>query len=69
MAFVFLCTVAQRTQAMALVIEICRADFGDDMDEDTANALFDDIDFHNNKVKCPKIEQMLLKLVMMVEGE
>lgn len=37
--------------------------------QDTANALFDGIDFHNNKVKCPKIEQVLSKLMKMVEDE
>ena len=41
----------------------------DDMDEDTANALFEDMDFDYNKVKCPKIEQQLPKLMKMVEGD
>ena len=33
------------------------------MDEDTANALLKDIDFHYNKLKCPKIEGKLSKLM------
>lgn len=41
----------------------------DDMDEDTANALLEDIDIHYNKVKCPKIEQKKPKFMKMVEGE
>lgn len=39
------------------------------MPEDLANGLLDDIDFFNNKVKCRKIEQMLPKLMKMVEEE
>ena len=48
---------------------IVAAGFGGDMDEELANALLDDMDFHYNKVKCRKIEQMLPKLMKMVEGE
>ena len=33
------------------------------------NALLDDMDFFNNRVKCPKIEQLMPKLMKMVEGE
>lgn len=67
----FLCSYVQSHEklAMALVSEFCRTDFGCDMDEDTTNALFDEIDFHNNKVNCPMIEQTLSKLMKMVEGE
>ena len=40
------------------------------MDEELANELLDDIDFDRyGKVKCRKIEGMLLKLMKMVEGE
>ena len=48
---------------------IVAAGFGGDMDEELANALLDDMDFFNNKVKCRKIELMLPKLEKMVEGE
>jgi hypothetical protein len=48
---------------------IVAAGFGGDIDEELANALLDDMDFHYNKVKCRKIEQMLPKLMKMVEGE
>lgn len=50
-------------------ISIVAAGFGGDMPEDLCNELLDDIDFHNNKVKCRKIEQMLPKLNKMVEEE
>ena len=50
-------------------IAIVAAGYGGDMDEELANALFDDMDFHYNKVKCRKIEGMLPKLMKMVEGE
>ena len=40
------------------------------MDEELANVLLDDMDFDwYGKVKCPTIEQMLPKLMKMVEGE
>ena len=50
-------------------IAVVAAGYGGDMDEKLANELLDDMDFHYNKVKCWKIEQMLLKLMKMVEGE
>ena len=50
-------------------ISIVAAGFGGDMDEELANELLDDMDFHFNKVKCRKIEGMLPKLMKMVEGE
>jgi hypothetical protein len=50
-------------------IAVVAAGFGGDMNEDLANELLDDIDFHFNKVKCKKIEMMLPKLNKMVEGE
>jgi len=49
-------------------ISVVAADFGGDMDEELANELLDDMDFHYNKVKCRMIEGMLPKLMKMVEG-
>ena len=39
------------------------------MEEDRKNAVFNDMDFHYNKVKCPKIEQMMPRLMKMMESE
>ena len=50
-------------------ISVVAAGYGGDMDEELCNELLDDMDFHYNKVKCPKIEGMLPKLMKMVEGE
>ena len=51
-------------------IAVVAAGYGGDMDEELANALLDDMDFDRyGKVKCLKIEQMLPKLMKMVEGE
>ena len=51
-------------------IAVVAAGYGGDMDEELANELLDDMDFDRyGKVKCPKIEQMLPKLMKMVEGE
>lgn len=51
-------------------IAVVAAGYGGDMDEELANALLDDMDFDKyGKVKCPKIEGMLPKLMKMVEGE
>jgi hypothetical protein len=51
-------------------IAVVDAGYGGDMDEELANALLDDMDFDRyGKVKCPKIEGMLPKLMKMVEGE
>jgi len=50
-------------------IAVVAAGYGGDMDEELCNELLDDMDFHYNKVKCRKIEQMLPKLLKMVEGE
>ena len=44
------------------------AGYAGDMPEELANALLDDIDYHFNKVKCRKIEQMMPQLMKMVEG-
>ena len=50
-------------------IAVVAAGYSGDMDEELCNELLDDMDFHYNKVKCRKIEQMLPKLMKMVEGE
>lgn len=50
-------------------IAVVAAGYGGNMDEELVNALLDDMDFFNNKVKCRKIEQMLPKLMKMVEEE
>ena len=50
-------------------ISVVAAGYAGDMDEELCNELLDDIDFHYNKVKCRKIEQMLPRLMKMVEGE
>ena len=50
-------------------ISVVAAGYGGDMPEDLANELLDDIDYHFNKVKCRKIEQMMPQLMKMVESE
>ena len=45
------------------------AGYAGDMPEDLCNDLLDDIDFHFNKVRCRKIEQILPQLNKMVEEE
>ena len=57
---------ARRLAAIAVVA----AGYGGDMDEVFCNDLLDDMDFDKyGKVKCRKLEQMLPKLMKMVEGE
>ena len=56
---------ARKLSAIALVA----AGYAGDMDEDLANELLDDMDYHYNKVKCRKIEGMMPQLMKMVEGE
>ena len=56
---------ARKLAAIALVA----AGYAGDMDEELANELLDDIDYHFNKVKCRKIEGMMPRLMGMVEGE
>ena len=56
---------ARKLAAIALVA----AGYAGDMPEDMANELLDDIDYHFNKVKCRKIEQMMPQLMEMVESE
>lgn len=51
-------------------IAVVAAGYGDDMDEELANALLDDMDFDRyGKVKCRKIERMIPRLMKMVEEE
>lgn len=51
-------------------IAVVAAGYGGDMDEELCNELLDDIDFDRyGKVKCRKIEQILPKLMKVVEGE
>ena len=50
-------------------ITMVAAGYAGDMPEDLCYDLLDDIDFHFNKVKCRKIEQMLPQLNKMVEEE
>ena len=50
-------------------ISIVAAGYGGDMDEESANELLDDMDFHYNKVKCRKIEGLMPRLMKMVESE
>ena len=56
---------ARKLAAIALVA----AGYAGDMDEELANELLDDIDYHFNKVKCRKIEMMMPRLMEMVESE
>lgn len=56
---------ARKLAAIALVA----AGYAGDMDEELANELLDDIDYHFNKVKCRKIEAMMPQLMKMVESE
>ena len=56
---------ARKLAAIALVA----AGYAGDMDEELCNELLDDIDYHFNKVKCRKIEQMMPRLMRMVENE
>ena len=50
-------------------ISMVAAGYAGDMPEELCNELLDDIDYHFNKVKCMKIEQMMPRLMKMVEGE
>ena len=48
---------------------IVAAGYAGDMPEEQCDELLDDMDFYNNRVKCPKIEQMLPKMKRLVEDE
>ena len=50
-------------------ISLVAAGCAGDMPEELANELLDDMDYHYNKVKCRKIEEMMPKLMKMVEEE
>lgn len=51
-------------------ISMVAAGYAGDMPEELANSLLDDMDFDRyGKVKCRAIEQMMPKLMKMVEGE
>lgn len=56
---------ARKLAAIALVA----AGYAGDMTEDLANELLDDIDYHFDKVKCRKIEQIMPVLMKMAENE
>lgn len=56
---------ARKLAAIALVA----AGYAGDMDEELANELLDDMDYHFNKVKCRMIEGMMPRLMKIVERE
>lgn len=56
---------ARKLAAIALVA----AGYAGDMDEELANELLDDIDYHFNKVKCRALEHLMPQLMKMVEEE
>ena len=56
---------ARKLAAIAMVA----AGYAGDMDEELANELLDDINYHFNKVMCRKIEAMMPQLMKMVESE
>ena len=56
---------ARKLAAIAMVA----AGYAGDMDEELCDELLDDIDYHFDKVKCRKIEQMMPQLMKMVENE
>ena len=59
----------ERDSRKLAAISVVAAGFGGDMPDELATILLDDIDYHYNKVKCRAIEQMMPKLMKMVEGE
>ena len=59
----------ERDSRKLAAISVVAAGFGGDMPEELATILLDDIEYHYNKVKCRAIEQMMPKLMKMVEGE
>ena len=61
---------AEKGASKLAAISVVAAGYGGDMDEELANELSDDMDFDRyGKVKCREIEEMLPKLMKMVEGE
>ena len=59
----------QPKEENSAAIALVAAGYAGDMDEELVNVLLDDIDYHFNKVKCRKIEQMMPQLMKMVESE
>jgi len=60
---------AEKDARRLAAITVVAGGYGGDMPEDLCYELLDDIDFHYNKVKCRKIEQMLPLLSRMVAME
>lgn len=58
-----------KTVRKLCAITVVAAGYGGDMPEEQSNELLDDMDFHYNRVKCRKIEQLLPALNKMVEEE
>ena len=60
---------AEKDARKLAAISLVAAGYAGDMDEELANELLDDIDYHFNKVKCRKIEGLMPRLMGMVESE
>ena len=60
---------AEKDARKLAAISVVAAGYAGDMDEDLCDELLDDMDYYGNKVKCQKIEQMMPKLMKMVDGE
>ena len=60
---------AEKDARKLATISMVAAGYAGDMDEELSNELLDDMDYHFNKVKCRKIEQMMPRLMGMVESE
>lgn len=60
---------AEKDARKLAAISLVAAGYAGDMDEELANELLDDIDYHFNKVKCRKIEVMMPRLMKIVESE
>ena len=60
---------AEKDARKLAAISMVAAGYAGDMDEELANELLDDIDYHFNKVKCRKIDMMMPQLMKMVEKE
>ena len=60
---------AEKDARKLAAISLVAAGYAGDMPEELCNELLDDIDYHINKVKCRKIEQMMPQLMKMVERE
>lgn len=60
---------AEKDARKLAAITLVAAGYAGDMDEELYNELLDYIDYHFNKVKCRKIEQMMPRLMKMVDDE